>query len=314
MRPVDILVLSRSINVSDHLSAETVKSLQRITIESGRKQTSNKRTSSRNNKTQLKKTTFKKKAESFDDAMRMKIVADLNKLSESNYKAILEKIQSLFSRISDEQKPWVLRLIVENSTKQHMFARGYMQMFHDLTTPSKETQEMGKLILKEIVSAHESTITNTLSNGESYDDFCEANKIKVSRIGLSVVIGEACNLNMIPPSVVGEHALKLLKMMDTIRESASEHSRVEVENQTECVLQYFRTISKTKLTRDGFQNCIKGFDSLLETEKKDKKLNPKARFALMDFVDEMKKKHSEALKVLEAQKRNVYVPKRRLDK
>lgn len=305
MRSTDILLLSRTINPLDHLSSDVIVALKRIQQESPRKSVPQKNTSKKNT---IQKTTFKKKAESFDDAMRMKIIADLNKLSDKNYDVILKQIQALYSRISDDQKPWALRLIVDNSTKQHIYAGEYMRLFMDITKDTPEDRSLGSSILQESVNQHEEKILTEITNGESYDDFCEANKVKTSRIGLSIVIGEACNLGLIPPNVIGQHAINLLQTMQKIRDKSDTTSKEAIENQTECVLQFFKTIAKTKITRDGFQKCISDFETILEEEKKEKKLNPKARFALMDFVDEMKKNYREAKEEEELKKKNVYVP------
>jgi hypothetical protein len=311
MQPFEILLLSRNITPSEHLSEEVIVSLGKIQVEGPRKSLPRKNRSSRTNKKQpVQKTTFKKKAESFDDAMRMKIVADLNKLTDKNYEVIMTEIQKLYSRISEELKGNILRLIIENSTKQHIYSKGYMRMFMDLTKGSPEERKMGSSLLLETMNSHEKTIFNDLSNGESYDDFCEANKVKISRIGMSIMLGESCNLGMIPAQVIGQHAINLLQIMDKIRTHAKDTNREAVENQTECVLQFFRTIAKTKITRDGFQKCIAGFIQILQKEKKEKKLNPKSRFALMDFVDDMKRMYTEEKKKEEKASKNVYVPKK----
>lgn len=300
MHPTQILVLSRTITPKEYLTEKTLESISKIRGESPRKNIPSKNVSAR--KTFVKKTEFKKKAESFDDAMRMKIVADLNKLTDKNYPVIVKEIQALYSRISNELKSNVLKLIVENSTKQHIYAKEYMRMYMDLTKDSPEERKMGESILQETVDTHEKIILTDITDGDSYDDFCEANKVKVSRIGLSIVIGESCNLGMIPPMVIGQHAMNLLQTMDKIRSTSNEENKVAVGNQTECVLRFFRTVAKTKISRDGFQKCISGFKDILDKEKVDKKLNPKARFALMDFIDDMTKMYAES-------KANVYVPK-----
>jgi hypothetical protein len=310
MRPSDILILSRTINPKEYLSDTILRSLSEIKVESPRKNTVRKTPRRNDNRRDpVKKTTFKKKAESFDDAMRMKIVADLNKLTDKNYDVIQKQIHALYSRISSELKGNVLKLIIENSTKQHIYAKEYMRMFMDLIKDVQEERTLGSKILHETMSTHIRTILTELTNGESYDDFCEANKVKVSRIGLSIVIGEASNLNMISPQNVGQHAINLLQTMEKIRENASTINKEAIDNQTECVLMYFRVIAKTKILREGFQKCIMGFDQILQREKAEKKLNPKSRFALMDFVDEMKKNHEKAKKEEERKKSNVYIPR-----
>jgi hypothetical protein len=311
MRPSQVLVLSRKISPNDYLSSDVLSLLNSIQVENPRKSLPRKTQNSRNRRhdNTSKKTSFKKKAESFDDAMRMKIVADLNKLTDKNYDVIVKQIQALYSRISEDLKGNVLKLIIENSTKQHMFACEYMRMYMDLIKDTKKEQILGTKILQEELTNHISTIFTEITNGENYDDFCNANKLKETRIGLSIMLGEACNLGMIRPQTIGQHALNLLKSMDKIRENASSTNRETVENQTECVIQFFKTIAKTKILRDGFQSCISDFEKLLHLEKTEKKLNPKARFALMDFLDDMKKLHTKAKQAEDRKKANVYVPR-----
>lgn len=309
LRPSDILILSRTIVPLDHLPGDLIVSLGKIKLENPRNQVSRKNTSSRN-KRSGNKTSFKKKAESFDDAMRLKIIADLNKISDKNYDVIVEEIQKLYSRISQELKKDILRMIIDNSTKQHIYVKEYVKMFMDLTKDSKEEHKMGNDILLEAINNHEKLILDTLSNGETYDDFCEANKIKTSKIGMSIMIGEACNFGIIPPGIIGQHAMNLLKTMEKVCNNAKDTNKETIENQTECILRFFRTIAKTKINKDGFQTCIARFKDLLQKEKTEKKLNPKARFALMDFVDDMNKLHAEEKAKNQAQKKNIYVPKR----
>lgn len=309
MRPSDILIISRTIVPQEHLPEDVIVSLNKIQLENQRKQVSRKNTSSRNKRLN-NKSSFKKKAESFDDAMRMKIVADLNKISDKNYDVIVEEIQKLYSRISQDLKKDILKMIIDNSTKQHIYAKEYVRMFMDLTKESKEERAVGGGLLLEAINNHEKLILDTLSNGESYDDFCEANKVKTSRIGLSIMIGEACNLGMIPPVTIGQHAMNLIQTMEKIRNNAKDINRETVENQTECVLQFFRTIAKTKIAKDGFQKCITTLKDILQMEKMEKKLNPKARFALMDFVDDMDKLYVAEKAKIEREAKNIYVPKK----
>ena len=180
----------------------------------------------------------------------------------------------------------------------------------DLTKGSQEERALGGGILLETMRSHEKMILDTLSNGDTYDDFCEANKIKDTRIGMSIMLGEACNLGMIPPGVIGQHAMNLLQTMEKIRDNAKDTNREAIENQTECVLQFFRTIAKTKIIREGFQKCITAFKEILQKEKDEKKLNPKSRFALMDFVDDMNKLYSEEKAKEDRAAKNLYVPKK----
>lgn len=311
MRPSEILVLSRTIIPLDHLSKDIIVSLGKIQLESPRKQLPRKNVSSRaNNKRISNKTTFKKKAESFDDAMKMKIVAYLNKLTDKNYDVIVEEIQKLYSRISHDLRGNILKLIIDNSTKHHIYACEYIRIFMDLIKGSQEERTLGGGILLQTMRSHEKLILDKLSNGNTYDDFCEANKIKDTRIGMSIMLGEACNLGMIPSGVIGQHAMNLLQTMEKIRDNAKYTNRESVENQTECVLQFFRVIAKTKIIREGFQKCITAFKEILQKEQSEKKLNPKSRFALMDFVDDMNKLYSDEKTKEDCVAKNFYVSKK----
>lgn len=293
--PMKILLLSKKVNPVDFLSEDILDKISKITQESPRKNISRK---GRSPKTGIKSTkvSFKKKAESFDDAMRMKIVADLNKLTDSNYEAIAKNIDAVYNRISSEQKPEILKLIIENASKQHIFAKEYLHMFKDLTNVGPEDSKYGLDILKEIVDTHKSLILEEITNGETYDDFCEANKKKYSRIGTSVVLGEASNYGLIPHAVLAQHAMNLIQTMSTIRENSGTVPRETTETQVGCVLKFFRVVAKTKIAKEGFQKCLKEFEKMLDTEKKEKKLGPKSRFAIMDFIDDMKKLHTDETK------------------
>jgi hypothetical protein len=241
----------------------------------------------------LKKPAFKKKVDSFDDAMKNKIVSDLNKISQQNYESVLKNIVGVYSRIADDERPWALRLIITNATRQHVFADLYVSLYRDIVKSSPEDKVTAEKILQEFLNQHKETILTELSNGDNYDEFCEANKVKTSRIGLSIFLAEASNINMIPPEIIGKHAAVLVDVLDTIRLNASTIPKESSENQVDCVLKFFTIVAKTKLSRSGFQICLKKINDLSETERKEKKLSPKGRFAIMGFVEDMFKKTKE---------------------
>ena len=240
-----------------------------------------------------KKPNFKKKVESFDEAMKNKVVSEMNKISEQNYDSVLQSLIGVYSRIADEEHPWVFRLILTNATRQHVFAELYINLYKDIMGTSSEDKLVGEKILQEFLDQHKETILSELSNGDNYDDFCEANKLKTSRVGLSIFLAEASNKDLIPINVIGVHATKLVEVVEEIRGNASKISKESTENQIECVLRFFSLLSKTKIGRAGFRGCVENIGKILVTEKEEKKLSPKARFAIMDFVEEMDKKIKE---------------------
>jgi len=237
----------------------------------------------------MKKPIIKKKATSFDQAMKQKIMSELNKISQQNYKEIFDSIDAIYGRLSSEEHPWVLHLILENASVQHVFAELYVSLFRELVEKNKDDKEMAKEIIVEFYKEHREKILTNVSNGENYDDFCEANKLKTSLIGLSIVLGEAANQVLVPPQEVGTHASSLVKILGEIREKSTDVPKETTENGVTCVLEFFKIIGKTKAGKPGFQECLRGIDEILKVEKTEKKLTPKARFAIMDFIDEMKK-------------------------
>jgi len=240
-----------------------------------------------------KKPNFKKKVESFDEAMKNKIVSEMNKISPQNYDSVLQSLVGVYSRIADEEHPWVFRLILTNATRQHVFAELYINLYKDIMGTTKEDKLTGEKILQEYLDQHKDTILSELSNGDNYDDFCEANKLKTSRVGLSIFLAEASNKDLIPISVIGVHATKLVEVVEEIRANASKISKESTENQIECVLRFFTLLSKTKIGRAGFRVCVDNINTILTREKVEKLLSPKARFAIMDFIDDMNKKIAE---------------------
>lgn len=237
----------------------------------------------------MKKPIIKKKATSFDQAMKQKIMSELNKISQQNYKEIFDSIDAIYGRLSSEEHPWVLHLILENASVQHVFAELYVSLFRELVEKNRDDRDMAKEIIVEFYKEHREKILTNVSNGENYDDFCEANKLKTSLIGLSIVLGEAANQVLVPPQEVGNHAISLVKILGEIREKSAGVPKETTENGVTCVLEFFKVIGKTKAGKPGFQDCLRGIDEILKVEKIEKKLTPKARFAIMDFVDEMKK-------------------------
>lgn len=237
----------------------------------------------------MRKPVIKKKATSFDQAMKQKIMSELNKISEQNYKEIFDSIDAIYGRLSSDEHPWVLHLVLENASVQHVFAELYVTLFRELIAKNKDDTDMARDIITDFYKEHREKILTNVSNGENYDDFCEANKLKTSLIGLSIVLGEAANQNLVLPQEVGTHAISLVKILGEIRDKSTEVPKETTENGVTCVLEFFKIVGKTKAGKPGFQECLRGIDELLTVEKTDKKLTPKARFAIMDFVDEMKK-------------------------
>jgi hypothetical protein len=240
-----------------------------------------------------KKPNFKKKVESFDEAMKNKVVSEMNKISPQNYDSVLQSLIGVYSRIADEEHPWVFRLILTNATRQHVFAELYINLYKDIMGTSSEDKNAGEKILQEFLDQHKETILSELSNGDNYDDFCEANKLKTSRIGLSIFLAEASNKDLIPINVIGAHAVKLVEIIEEIRANAVKISKESTENQIECVIRFFTLLAKTKLGRAGFRGCVENIGKILTREKEEKKLSPKSRFAIMDFVEDMDKKIKE---------------------
>jgi len=237
----------------------------------------------------MRKPVIKKKATSFDQAMKQKIMSELNKISEQNYKEIFDSIDAIYGRLSADEHPWVLHLVLENASIQHVFAELYVTLFREIIVKNKDDMEMARDIIMDFYKEHREKILTNVSNGENYDDFCEANKLKTSLIGLSIVLGEAANQNLVLPQEVGNHAISLVKILGEIRDKSTDVPKETTENGVTCVLEFFKIVGKTKAGKPGFQECLRGIDELLTVEKTDKKLTPKARFAIMDFVDGMKK-------------------------
>jgi hypothetical protein len=240
-----------------------------------------------------KKPSLKPKPTSFDDAMKQKIVGDLNKITPVNYDSILKSLRGICSRLSDEEHPWALRLILENATHQHVFATTYVRLYKDIASDRKTDIKIANGILTEFMESHRDAILTSVENGDNYDEFCAANKMKTKLAGHSIVLAEAANMGIIPLSKLGPHAVSLVDVLGKVITSADSKEKVipkeTTENSIKCIIDFFTTLSKTKADKEGFQKCILSVKELLETEKKEKHLSPKARFAIMDFVEDMNK-------------------------
>lgn len=247
-----------------------------------------------------KKPSLKPKPTSFDDAMKQKIVSDLNKITPGNYDVILKSMRGICSRLSDDEHPWALRLILENATNQHVFATTYVQLYKDIATDRPQDTQTANDILAEFMESHRAMILKDVNNGKDYDDFCAANKMKTQLTGHSIVLAEAVNMGIIPLPKLGEHAVSLVSVLQSVICMAGDPSlgipKETTENSVQCIAEFFRTLSKTKADKDGFQKCIHSIGEQLEQEKTDKKLSPKARFALMDFMDDMNKTIQDAMR------------------
>ena len=240
-----------------------------------------------------KKPSVKPKPTSFDEAMKQKIVGDLNKITPSNYDVILKSLRGICSRLNDDEHPWALRLVLENATRQHVFATTYVRLYKDIAAERKQDIAIANEILKEFMKVHKEKILTSVDNGENYDEFCEANKMKTQLAGHSIVLAEAANMGIIPLDNLGPHASGLVDVLGKVILVAGDKEkaipRETTENSIKCITDFFKTLAKTKAGKEGFQQCIHSIGKLLENEKKEKHLSPKARFAMMDFVDEMTK-------------------------
>lgn len=247
-----------------------------------------------------KKPSLKPKPKSFDDAMKQKIVADLNKVTPQNYEMILKSLRGICSRLSDDEHPWALRLILENATRQHVFATTYVRLYKDIASDRKKDIQTANDILTEFMEGHKTTILTSVDNGENYDEFCAANKMKTQLAGHSIVLAEAANMGIIPLANLGPHAVGLVGILGKIIQASDDKEKAipkeTTENGVKCIIDFFRTLAKTKADKEGFQKCIASIGGLLDKEMKEKHLSPKGRFALMDFVDEMKKAVQESVR------------------
>jgi hypothetical protein len=149
------------------------------------------------------------------------------------------------------------------------------------------TTDIGNKLLDNLLSSHCDVLMERMSNGVSYDEFCEANKLKVSRIGISKVIGEGINIGIVPILRVGEYTTKLLETLRKVRleSGSSDCPKEATENRVSCILNLFDTVGKTKVGRPGFIYSMKIIQSILDEEKKTKLLTSKARFAIMDLLE-----------------------------
>jgi hypothetical protein len=231
---------------------------------------------------------IKKKPESFDDAIRQQLISELNKVSDLNYDIILKAIQSHYSRFAPDSKEWVLQRIIENGTIQHPFAEVYMRLFKAiLDEHSKDdvTESIAEKLMNNLLDTHCDVLMKEVSNGKTYDDFCEANKLKVSRIGISKVIGEGINIGVVPVTRIGDYTNKLLETLYKVRISSTDSPPETTDNRVICILSLFDTVGKTKAGKSGFVSSMASIQKILDEEKKTKLLTSKAKFAIMDLLD-----------------------------
>lgn len=240
-------------------------------------------------KSSIQKPVLKKKATSFDEAMKQKITTELNKISPTNYQAILNSIDAIYGRLSDDEHEWALRLIMENASHQHIFAEQYVNLYKDLIIKNNKDMKLANTLLVSFMNEHKNIILTNIDNGDNYDEFCKANKQKVSSIGMSVLLGEVVNKNMIPVEDVAKHAIAMIETLKDIRSKATDVPKETTENSINCVLQFFTVVSKTKLTKPGFKDCVSRIHEFMDEEIKDRKMSPKARFSVMNFVEDIEK-------------------------
>jgi len=79
-----------------------------------------------------KKPIIKKNIETLDDALKQRIIGNLNKLTEKSYDTILENVKERCTRLTDDAKDWLLSTIVTMAKRQYRFCETFLRFIMDL--------------------------------------------------------------------------------------------------------------------------------------------------------------------------------------
>lgn len=209
-----------------------------------------------------------------------KLNGQLNKLSDSNFKKITQKI---FTLISNKDNlgfcDCAIDLIFQKSITQHLFCHLYAK----LTSMMESVYGEGfkEQLMQRIDHFYESNISTTFNTASStYDEMCDLNAKKEQLLGIFIYIGCLFNCN----AVTKDLTLKYYHILNELIQN--EESKESLEKYVDCVCTLVKQIGKkleSAMTADEFRTlCIEPMETIRTNTKK---FSFKARFKVMDLLD-----------------------------
>jgi len=128
-----------------------------------------------------------------------------------------------------------------------------------------------------------------VSNGNNYDEFCDANKEKEIKKGHAVFVAECINNSMLQRNDCMSKCINsVMGLIPRIKIDVKDNSRESTESRVDGVCCFFVTLAKTKKDKQGYINFITTLRNFVDNEKNtepDTRIPPKAKFALMDLIE-----------------------------
>lgn len=242
-----------------------------------------------NKNTVMRKPKVKQSVDTLDEALKQKITAELNKLTDKSFDKICTNIKDRCSRLSDDGKKWIVQSIVYMAKSQHRFADLFVRFIIEMSTADDIIKEYSV----EYIERHSLQIVDAMfekvDNGDTYSDFCDANKLKHLKRGHAIFIAECVNHKVIKKMEVLNDAINsVMASIPKIKVDIPNVTRESTESRIDIVCSFFTILAKTKRDKPGFKTLIDTVKTIIDNEKtseKEIKLPPKAKFALMDLVD-----------------------------
>ncbi len=219
------------------------------------------------------------------------ILNKLNKFSESTYRDIRDFLYQILDSGETDFIKEFMRLVFKKAAAEEIFCPLYAKLLAELraTYPVIQT-EMIELFERYLM------IFQNLDNNQNvdYQAFVVRNSEKKYRLGYSQFLAELVTLEAVDLNSL-ERTFCILAQ-NILRDGAEQNQITDVQEYADCLLRMSRVFHKKNtqffqnLRRTLFERISPDLETILATPKEDlPSLTPKARFALMDVRDNLKR-------------------------
>ena len=205
---------------------------------------------------------FNKTLDNFDQVeLEKKINSNLNKLTDSNFESIYQKVNSIY-----ENRTMLLKFIIKNLITKaltcNIFSETYAKFYKKFYTP--ETKKIFEEMFEDLLKTLETT------NGENYEDFCDYMKDKTKYVSLFIFLSNLFKVGIMNKETIEKYIVMLEKKLET---------RDEINVDVYC--KFLGLLGKEFYTTDR--------KKLIKECSKNKEFKPRNRFGFMDLADLLNK-------------------------
>jgi hypothetical protein len=217
------------------------------------------------------------------DKTQNEIKSLLNKISNSNFNEIKKKIIILCDK--EELINFSLEYIFNIAIKQPLFSNFYVQIVKEFI----ENNKVKDTYIEQMCNNYKNLVTsNNVKNNKhlSYDDFCNNNILKQSKVGYSQFFGELFLNDIININVITENIHNMFNILKLILNENK--GDVFIEDVIICINKLILTIKdhiSIDYTKETIENIVSVYDSKLIIKR--------LKFKLMDLKDLLELKLNE---------------------